>query len=67
LSFDQELIITGVQDTTYLVQMIDGCGSLMATDSVYVTIGNPVNLEVISLGVNQSSQKRQNSVLRQCQ
>lgn len=54
MSFDQELIITGVQDTTYVVQMIDGCGSLMATDSVYVTIGNPVNLEVISLGVNQS-------------
>jgi hypothetical protein len=54
MGFSQDLIITGVQDTTYIVQVNDGCGSLLAIDSVYVTIGNPVNLDVITLGANQS-------------
>lgn len=54
MGFSQELIITGTQDTTYIVQINDGCGSLIAIDSVYVTIGNPVNLDVITLSANQS-------------
>jgi len=52
--FSQTLNITGIQDTVYVVQVNDNCGSLLSIDSVYVTVGNPVNLSVITLGVNQS-------------
>ena len=54
MGFNQNLIFTGTQDTTYIVQVNDGCGSLLAIDSVFVTIGNPVDLNVITLGANQS-------------
>lgn len=54
MGFNQDLIITGTQDTTYVVQINDGCGSLLAIDSVYVTVGNPVDLQVITLSANQS-------------
>jgi gliding motility-associated-like protein len=54
VGFNQDLEITGIQDTTYVVQINDACGSLFAIDSVFVTIGNPVDLEVITLSTNQS-------------
>lgn len=50
----QDLFITGQVDTTYTVQINDGCGSLQSTDSVFVTIGNPVDLQVITLSNDQS-------------
>jgi hypothetical protein len=54
VSFSQNLIVTGTQDTTYIVQISDGCGSLLAIDSVYLTIGNPVQLDVVTFDANQS-------------
>lgn len=54
VGFSQTLNITGIQDTVYIVQINDGCGSTLSTDSVFVTIGNPVNLNIITLGANNS-------------
>jgi gliding motility-associated-like protein len=54
VGFTQDVTITGIQDTVYIVQINDGCGSLITTDSVFVTIGNPVNLNIITLGANNS-------------
>jgi gliding motility-associated-like protein len=54
VGFSQNLNIVGTQDTAYVVQVGDACGSSFPTDTVFVTIGNPVNLNVITLGANQS-------------
>lgn len=54
VGFSPSIPITGIQDTTYIVQVNDGCGSLLDIDTVYVTIGNPVNLEVITLSTDQT-------------
>jgi gliding motility-associated-like protein len=54
ISFSQDLTISGFVDTTYVVQITDGCGSTLAFDSVNVTIGNPVDLEVVTLSNDQS-------------
>ncbi len=54
ISFGQDLYVYGAQDTIFEVQISDACGSLVATDSVFLTIGNPVFLDVITLAANQS-------------
>lgn len=54
VGFNQSVNITGIQDTVYIVQVNDGCGSLVTTDSVFVTIGNPVNLDIITLSGNNT-------------
>lgn len=54
VGFNQDLVITGIQDTIYVVRVYDGCGSLFSIDSVYVTIGDPVNLSVITTAPDQS-------------
>jgi gliding motility-associated-like protein len=54
ISFGQDLVVYGAQDTIFEVQISDACGSLVATDSVFLTIGNPVFLDVITLAANQS-------------
>jgi gliding motility-associated-like protein len=54
VGFSPDLTIFGTQDTTYVVQINDGCGSLLATDSVFVSIGTPVNLNIITAGLNNS-------------
>ena len=54
ISVGQDLYVYGAQDTIFEVQISDACGSLVATDSVFLTIGNPVFLDVITLAANQS-------------
>ncbi|HRG58194.1 MAG TPA: choice-of-anchor L domain-containing protein [Bacteroidia bacterium] len=54
VGFNQSVNITGIQDTVYIVQVNDGCGSLLNTDSVFVTIGNPVNLDIITPSGNNT-------------
>lgn len=54
IGFNPTLPIIGMQDTLYILQIGDACGSPIATDSVYVSVGTPVNLSVITLGVNNS-------------
>ncbi|MFN5831751.1 MAG: choice-of-anchor L domain-containing protein [Bacteroidota bacterium] len=54
VGFSQQLSIFGIQDTVYVVQVGDACGSSFPTDSVFVSIGIPVNLDVITAGINNS-------------
>jgi gliding motility-associated-like protein len=54
VGFSQQLIMSGIQDTVYIVQINDACGSLIDIDSVFVTVGHPVYLDVITLSANQS-------------
>jgi gliding motility-associated-like protein len=54
VGFSQNLNIVGTQDTAYVVQVGDACGSSFPTDTVFVTIGNPVNLNIITAGINNS-------------
>ena len=54
VGFSQNVNIVGTQDTAYVVQVGDACGSSFPTDTVFVTIGNPVNLNIITAGINNS-------------
>jgi len=54
VGFSPNINVIGVQDTTYIVQINDGCGSLIAIDSVFVSIGTPINLDIVTAGINNS-------------